>query len=82
MALYIRDDEVNVLAARLQAMLKAPSKTEAVRTALRHELERARAEVPLMERIHKLQEETKKLGLPNHDFDMKKYMDEMWGEVD
>jgi antitoxin VapB len=82
MALYIRDDEVNRLATRLQRALKAPSKTEAVRTALANELQRTRAETPLMERIRKLQDEVKALGLPNRDFDMKKYMDEMWGDDD
>jgi len=82
MALYIRDDEVNRLATRLQQALKAPSKTEAVRTALANELQRARSDRPMMEWIRKLQDEVKALGLPNHDFDMKKYMDEMWGDDD
>jgi antitoxin VapB len=82
MALYIRDDEVNQLAMRLQQALKASSKTEAVRTALANELQRARAETPLIERIRKLQDEVKALGLPNRDFDMKKYMDQMWGDAD
>ncbi|MDX8456608.1 type II toxin-antitoxin system VapB family antitoxin [Mesorhizobium sp. VK9D] len=78
MPLYIRDDEVDALAAKLQRETNAPSKTEAVRTALIHELERNRAKVPLRDRIVRLQTEAKKIGLPNPDFDMKKFTDEMW----
>lgn len=78
MPLYIRDDEVDALAAKLQRETNAPSKTEAVRTALLHELERNRAKVPLRDRIVRLQEEARKIGLPNPDFDMKKFSDEMW----
>lgn len=78
MPLYIRDDEVDALAARLQRETNAPSKTEAVRIALLHELERNRTKVPLRDRIVRLQAEAKKIGLPNPDFDMKKFTDEMW----
>ncbi|MBW8908324.1 MAG: type II toxin-antitoxin system VapB family antitoxin [Mesorhizobium sp.] len=78
MPLYIRDDEVDALATELQRETNAPSKTEAVRAALRHELERHRAKVPLSDRIAKLQTEAKKLGLPNPDFNMKKFTDELW----
>lgn len=49
MALYIKDAEVGELAERLAALHKI-SKTEAVRRALRHELERARAHPTLVER--------------------------------
>ncbi|MER8375591.1 type II toxin-antitoxin system VapB family antitoxin [Mesorhizobium sp. M1409] len=78
MPLYIRDDEVDALAAKLQRETNAPSKTEAVRTALVHELERNRAKVPLRDRLARLQAEATKMGLPNPDFDMKKFTDEMW----
>jgi antitoxin VapB len=78
MPLYIRDDEVDALATRLQRETNAPSKTEAVRIALVHELERNRATVPLRDRIARLQAEARNLGLPNPDFDMKKFTDEMW----
>ena len=62
MPLYIRDNDVDALAVQLQKAMKAPSKTEAVRTALANELERNRARTPLMERIKKLQEEVRDLG--------------------
>ena len=78
MPLYIRDDEVDALAAKLQRETNAPSKTEAVRIALVHELERNRAKVPLRDRLARLQAEATKIGLPNTDFDMKKFTDEMW----
>jgi antitoxin VapB len=81
MALYIRDDEVDALARRVQQVTNAPSKTEAVRTALQNELERARNSVPLKERIRRLQDEVKAMGPDDPDFDMKKFTDELWGEV-
>ncbi|TGR16777.1 type II toxin-antitoxin system VapB family antitoxin, partial [Mesorhizobium sp. M8A.F.Ca.ET.197.01.1.1] len=51
MSLYIRDDEGDALARQLQSAIKAPTKTEAVRIALKRELERAHAVLPLSERI-------------------------------
>lgn len=81
MALYIRDREVDELAVQLQEMTKAPTKTEAVRAALKHEIERNRAEIPLIERLERIREKARqKLGLPNPDFDQKKFFDEMWEE--
>lgn len=82
MPLYIRDNEVDALATKLQKAMNAPSKTEAVRAALVNELERNRAKVPLIERIRLIQQEAAELGLPNPDFDMKKFTDEMWGDDD
>jgi len=82
MPLYIRDNEVDALAVKLQKAMKAPSKTEAVRTALANELERNRAKTPLIERLKALQERATAIGLPNPVFDMKKFTDEMWGEDD
>lgn len=78
MPLYIRDNEVDALASELQAVSGAASKTEAVRTALLHELARNRAKVPLRDRLAKLQAKAAGIGLPNPDFDMKKFTDEMW----
>ncbi|MER9057391.1 type II toxin-antitoxin system VapB family antitoxin [Mesorhizobium sp. M0910] len=78
MALYMRGPEVDALATMLQRQTDAPSKTEAVRTALVHELERSRTNVSLRGRIARLQAEAVRIGLPNPDFDMKKFTDEMW----
>ncbi|GIL03416.1 MAG: histidinol dehydrogenase [Alphaproteobacteria bacterium] len=80
MPLYIRDDEVDVLARELQMLTRAASKTEAVRQALRHEIERARAATPLSERLAAVRQKARALGLPNPDFDMKKFTDELWDE--
>ena len=77
MPLYIQDEEVHALAIKLQRQTNAASKTEAVRIALVHELERNRAAVPLRDRLAKLQAEAAKIGLPNPEFDMKEFSDEM-----
>jgi antitoxin VapB len=81
MSLYIRDPEVDRLAKEVQLAAKAPSKTEAVRMALRHELERMKAVLPLKERVKKYQDAVEALGPDNPNFDMKKFMDEMWGDI-
>ena len=80
MPLFIRDDEVTAMAEKLARLTRA-TKTDAVRAALRHELERARASVPLRERLASIHEKAAKIGLPNRDFDMKAYTDEMWGDA-
>ena len=81
MPLYIRDDQVDALAVELQAVTGAPSKTEAVRVALQHELERNRAKMPLLERIAAIQEKVRRLGPRDPDFDMKKFSDELSGDI-
>lgn len=48
MPLYVKDNEVDALAERL-ATLKNTSKTEAVRLALQHELEREQGKPSLVE---------------------------------
>ena len=64
----------------MQKLTNARSKTEAVRLALQHEIERSRASIPLRDRIAKLQERAAAIGLPNPNFDMKKFTDDMWGD--
>ena len=81
MALYIRDDEVDLLARQVQNATNAPSKTEAVRIALQNELERVRKTVPLEERIKRIQDAVRAMGPDDPNLDMKKFMDEMWGEI-
>ncbi|MGJ3262868.1 MAG: type II toxin-antitoxin system VapB family antitoxin [Salinarimonas sp.] len=80
MPLFIRDADVAEMANELTRLTNARSKTEAVRIALRHELARARAEVPLRDRIAMIQERAAKLGAPDPAFDMKAFTDEMWGD--
>ena len=81
MALFIRDDTVDALANELQKALKAPSKTEAVRTALKHELERTRQAMPLRQRVAKAQAMAAAMGSPDPKFSLKAYTDEMWDEI-
>ena len=80
MPLFIRDPDVDAMAVQLQQIMKAPSKTEAVRTALRREIERSRGSVPLRERLVKVKEMARRIGPANPDFNMKKFTDEMWGD--
>jgi antitoxin VapB len=49
MALYVKNDEVNQLAGEVAAALRV-TKTEAIRLALVHELERVQAVPSLVER--------------------------------
>ncbi|PYE90174.1 type II toxin-antitoxin system VapB family antitoxin [Phyllobacterium leguminum] len=79
MPLYIRDDEVDALARKVQELTKAPNKTEAVRRALENELTRAREAIPLEERIKIIQDRVQaRMGPHKVDFDMKAFMDEGW----
>lgn len=81
MALFIRDDAVDRLAAEVQKALKTPTKKEAVRRALENELERAKEGRPLTNSVADLQARVAALGPTDPDFDMKRYMDEMWGDI-
>lgn len=81
MALYIRDNDVDALAMRLQELTRAPTKTEAVRRALENEIERRRSAIPLKERLRRIKEEAWATGLvPDPNFDQKAFFDEMWEE--
>lgn len=81
MSLYIRDNDVDALAKQVQQVIKAPNKTEAVRIALRNELERARQAIPLKERIKQIQDDVRAMGSDDPSFDMKKFTDEQWGGI-
>lgn len=83
MALYIRDPEVDELAVRLQELTRAPTKTDAVRTALKNEIERKQSEIPLIERLERIRAKAWAMGLrPNPVFDQKAFFDELSGETD
>jgi antitoxin VapB len=89
MALFIRDEAVERLASEVQQVLKTKTKKEAVRLALEHELERAQPARPLRKsvatleaKIARAQAMADKLGPGDPNFDMKAYMDEMWGDDD
>ncbi|MBW6420526.1 type II toxin-antitoxin system VapB family antitoxin [Rhizobium sp. XQZ8] len=84
MPLYVRDERVNQLAEQAQKILKAPTKTDAIRQALERVVETSEdakpvEKPPLAEQLKAIQDEVKRLGTPNLDFDEKAYLDEMWG---
>ncbi len=78
MPLYIRDEEVNALAAQVKEVTGARTKTEAVRAALQAELQAVAREKPLIERINKLQAKADGIGEVDPNFDMKRFSDTMW----
>ena len=79
MPLYIRDDGVDQLAERVRKALSAPTKTDAVRTALKHELARIENALPLRERIREFQISLGINGRSN-DFDHKAFSDSLFDE--
>ena len=81
MPLYIRDDEVDRLAAVVQKLTGAATKTEAVKAALKHEIENVRNRVPLSKRLEAAKEIARSIGPRDPAFDMKSFTDEMWGDV-
>lgn len=81
MALFIRDDEVDALATELQKVTKAATKKEAVRLALRNELDRTQRSRKLLTVVAELQKKVAALGPSDPDFDMKRFTDEMCGDA-
>jgi len=83
MPLYVRDERVNELAEQAHKILKAPLKTDAFRRALQSVVETSEAsdiseKPPLSEWLKAIQDEVKRLGKPNPDFDDEAFLDEMW----
>jgi antitoxin VapB len=78
MPLYIRDDEVDELATRLQYLTGTVTKTEVVRRALEREVRRLEAARPLKQRIARSMALADAMGAGEGDFDMKAFTDEMW----
>ncbi len=81
MGLFIRDDGVDALAKKVQRALGVRTKTEAVRLALSHELDRANAAKGFDERNADLLARVASFGEADPDFNMKAFTDEMWGDV-
>ena len=78
MPLYIRDDEVDELATKLQHLTGTTTKTQVVRQALEREISRLEAARPLEELIAKSMALADAMGSGEGDFDMKAFTDEMW----
>jgi len=77
MPLYIRDDEVDELAAQLMRATGARTKTEAVRQALQLALKTRQDKLSLHDRIKPLQDRVAALGTPDPDFDVKSFTDDL-----
>ncbi|MRN43458.1 MULTISPECIES: type II toxin-antitoxin system VapB family antitoxin [unclassified Brucella] len=81
MPLFIKDDSVDRMAEQLRLRIGARTKTDAVRMAIMHELERVESQIPLRDKLAALRERAReRLGPPVHGVDMKKLMDELWEE--
>lgn len=81
MPLYVRDNDVDAMATELQGLLNARTKTEAVRAALRREIDRLRGKVTVHDRLARARAKAQEIGPGDPDFDMKRYTDEMWGDA-
>ena len=81
MPLYVRDERVNQLAEQAQKILKAPTKTDAIRQALERVVEADEQRPPLAERLEKIKQRYKAMGTDDPDFDQKAFLDEMWGDT-
>jgi|GEM_PF-404902 Uncharacterized protein conserved in bacteria len=89
MPLYVRDERVNQLAEQARKILKAPTKTDAIRQALERVVESSpdpaanAPELSLRERLDKLRA---KYDMPPYEalkpYDEKAFLDEMWGDDD
>lgn len=78
MPLYVRDDDVRQLAERLKEATGASNVTEAVRSALRHELERAAKTLPFSARLDKALALADAMGPTDPTFDEKAFSAELW----
>ena len=81
MRLYVRDERVNQLAEQAQKILKAPTKTDAIRQALERVVEADEQRPPLAERLEKIKQRYQAMGSDDPDFDQEAFLDEMWGDT-
>lgn len=79
MPLYIKDPTVDDLAEKVRIELGMRTKTDAVRMALQHELQRSARSKPLRERLAALQAQADiQFTAPVNGIDMKELMDDLW----
>lgn len=81
MPLYVRDEKVNQLAEQAQKILKAPTKTDAIRQALERVVKEEEQRPPLAERLEKIKQRYQGMGTADPEFDEKAFLDEMWGDT-
>ncbi len=80
MPLYIKDPEVDKLAEELIGLTKS-SKVEAVKLALKHEIDNRKTKLHVRDRLAKTLAMAREAG-PMVHLDHKKVTDELWGETD
>ncbi len=78
MPLYIKDPEIDRLTEELISITKT-SKVDAVRDALKHEIAKRKAALPVRERLAKSLAMAREAG-PFAPGNHKQETDEMWGE--
>ncbi|RKE85326.1 type II toxin-antitoxin system VapB family antitoxin [Rhizobium sp. AG855] len=81
MPLYVRDEKVNQLAEQAQKILKAPTKTDAIRQALERVVQEDEQRPPLAERLETIKKRYQGMGTVDPNFDEKAFLDEMWGDI-
>jgi antitoxin VapB len=80
MPLYVRDERVNQLAEQAQKILKAPTKTDAIRQALERVVAAEEIQTPLAQRLEKIKHRYQSMGAVDPSFDQKEFLDDMWGD--
>ena len=80
MPIFVKDPVADELLGSVLRASGETNKTKAIVTALRHELARLNAVIPLSERLGNLQSAYAKLGTPDPQFDMKAFSDELSGQ--
>jgi antitoxin VapB len=80
MAFHIRDEATDRAVRRL-AKLKRKTLTQTIREAVEHEYERARSEIPLIERLKPIQDQFASLRRPGGLPADKAFFDELSGDI-
>jgi antitoxin VapB len=80
MPIFVKDPVADELLGNVLRASGETNKTKAIVNALRHELARLNAVIPLAQRMEALQSTYAKLGTPDPQFDMKAFSDEMSGQ--
>lgn len=74
------ETEISRMAQKLMALVGAESEVEAILGAVRFQLRCLENPKPIFERLKPVLERADALGPGDPEFDMKAYLDEMWGE--
>ena len=80
MALHIKGDEIDELADRYRSMIRAPSKADAVREALRRSIALEENAITLSDRLAPLQDRIAELGPVDPKFDPKASSHRIWSD--